>query len=69
VPSPLVGQGTKTGVALAALVHTSHIMLGSDFPFGETKPVGLLASARKIPEKARQAMLGANAARLLGVEI
>jgi predicted TIM-barrel fold metal-dependent hydrolase len=44
-------------------------MLGSDFPFGEVKPVELVQSAAKIPEAARQAILGANAARSLGVEI
>ena len=44
-------------------------MLGSDFPFGEVKPVEFVQSAAKIPEAARRAILGANAARFLGVEI
>jgi aminocarboxymuconate-semialdehyde decarboxylase len=54
---------------LATKVDTSHIMLGSDFPFGETKPVELLQRATKIPEASRQAILGGNAARLLGVDV
>ena len=54
---------------LATKVDTSHIMLGSDFPFGETKPVEFLQRARKIPEAKRRAILGANAARFLGLEI
>jgi predicted TIM-barrel fold metal-dependent hydrolase len=44
-------------------------MLGSDFPFGETKPVEFVQSAAKIPEAVRQAILGANAARFLGVDV
>ena len=54
---------------LASKVDTSHIMLGSDFPFGEMKPVDFVQSATKIPEALRQAILGANAARFLGVNI
>ena len=54
---------------LAGKVDTSHIMLGSDFPFGEVKPVEFVQSATKIPEALRQAILGANAARFLGVDI
>jgi predicted TIM-barrel fold metal-dependent hydrolase len=54
---------------LATKVDASHIMLGSDFPFGEVKPVEFVQSAAKIPEPARQAILGANAARFLGVDI
>lgn len=54
---------------LAAKVGASHIMLGSDFPFGETDPVALVRSATRIPEADRQAMLGANAARFLGLDL
>jgi aminocarboxymuconate-semialdehyde decarboxylase len=54
---------------LAAKVDASHIMLGSDFPFGEVKPVEFVQSAARIPEDARRAILGANAARFLGVDI
>jgi aminocarboxymuconate-semialdehyde decarboxylase len=54
---------------LTAKVDASHIMLGSDFPFGETRPVEFVQSATRIPEAARQAILGANAARFLGLDI
>jgi aminocarboxymuconate-semialdehyde decarboxylase len=52
---------------LADKVDASHIMLGSDYPFGEWKPVELVQSARRIPEAAREAILGANAAKFLGI--
>jgi predicted TIM-barrel fold metal-dependent hydrolase len=48
---------------------TGNIMLGSDYPFGEWKPVEFVHSARKIPQAAREAMLGANAARFFGVDV
>jgi aminocarboxymuconate-semialdehyde decarboxylase len=54
---------------LAAKVDASQIMLGSDFPFGETRPVEFVQSAAKIPEPARHAILGANAARFLGLDV
>ena len=54
---------------LAAKVDASHIMLGSDFPFGETKPVEFVQSATSIPQASRQAILGANAARFLGLDV
>jgi len=44
-------------------------VLGSDFPFGEVKPVEFVQSVAKIPAAARQAILGANAARFPGMEI
>jgi len=53
----------------AEKVDTSHIMLGTDYPFGEWQPVAFVQSATKIPEALRRDMLGANAARFLGVEI
>jgi aminocarboxymuconate-semialdehyde decarboxylase len=54
---------------LATKADASHIMLGSDFPFGETKPVEFLQSATKISEEDRLGILGANAAKFLGVSI
>jgi aminocarboxymuconate-semialdehyde decarboxylase len=54
---------------LATKTDVSHIMLGSDFPFGESKPVEFLQSATKISAEARDAILGANAARFLGLKI
>jgi aminocarboxymuconate-semialdehyde decarboxylase len=54
---------------LATKVDTSHIMLGSDFPFGEVKPVDFVRSAEKIPQAMRDDILGANAARFLGLDV
>jgi aminocarboxymuconate-semialdehyde decarboxylase len=54
---------------LAEKVDTSHIMLGTDYPFGEWKPIEFVQSATKIPETLRRDILGANAARFLGVDI
>jgi aminocarboxymuconate-semialdehyde decarboxylase len=54
---------------LATKADPSHIMLGSDFPFGETKPVEFLQSATRISEEARRGILGANAAKFLGISI
>jgi aminocarboxymuconate-semialdehyde decarboxylase len=54
---------------LAEKVDASRIMLGSDYPFGEWKPVELLRNAKRIPEALREAILGANAARFLGIAI
>jgi predicted TIM-barrel fold metal-dependent hydrolase len=66
-PIPLkVLEELRRGTADAALPRG---VLGSDFPFGEVEPVELVQSAAKIPEAARQAILGANAARFPGVEI
>src|SRR5262245_3196029 len=50
-------------------VDASHIMLGTDYPFGEWKPVEFVESATRIPEAARRDILGANTARFLGIEI
>ena len=44
----------------------SHIMLGTDYPFGEWQPVAFVESAKEIPEALRRDILGANAARFLG---
>jgi aminocarboxymuconate-semialdehyde decarboxylase len=54
---------------LAEKTDASRIMLGSDYPFGESKPVEFVGRAKKIPDAKRRAILGANAAKFLGVEI
>jgi predicted TIM-barrel fold metal-dependent hydrolase len=54
---------------LAEKADTSHIMLGSDYPFAEWKPVQFVQRAKKIPEARRRAIMGANAAKFLGVDI
>ena len=54
---------------LAAKVPPSHIMLGTDFPFGEAKPVEFVRQARKLSRGVQDAILGSNAARFLGIAI
>ena len=54
---------------LADKVGADHIMLGTDYPFGEWKPVELVQSAGRIPAAHRQDILGANAAKFLGLTL
>lgn len=54
---------------LATKVDVSHIMLGSDFPFGETKPVDFLMSSQKLSKEAKERILGGNAATFLGINL
>src|SRR5262245_21564860 len=54
---------------LVTKVPTSHIMLASDYPFAEKRPVEYVRRAKKIGKKEQDAILGANAARLFGISI
>jgi len=54
---------------LATKVPPSHIMLGTDFPFGEAKPVEFVRRARRISREVQDDILGSNAARFLGISI
>jgi aminocarboxymuconate-semialdehyde decarboxylase len=54
---------------LTTKIDTSHIMLGSDFPFGETHPVEFLMSSNKISEEDKNKILGLNAAAFLGLSL
>ena len=54
---------------LARKVPPSQIMLGSDYPFGESDPVAFIRSARHLSRAAQDAIVGANAARFLGIEL
>lgn len=54
---------------LATKVPVSHIMLASDYPFAEKRPVEFVRKAKKISRKNQDAILGANCARLLGMSI
>jgi aminocarboxymuconate-semialdehyde decarboxylase len=54
---------------LATKVPTSRLMLATDYPFAEKKPVEYVRSARKISRKDQDAILGANAAKLMGIAI
>ena len=48
-----------------------HILMGTDYPadMGEIDPVGFIESADKLDDTARRAILGENAARLLGLAV
>ena len=54
---------------LATKVNTSHIMMGSDYPFGEWKPVEFVRRAKKISRAAQDGILGRNAAKILGIRV
>jgi aminocarboxymuconate-semialdehyde decarboxylase len=54
---------------LATKVPTSRLMLASDYPFAEKRPVEYVRRARKIAKKDQDAILGANCARVLGISI
>jgi aminocarboxymuconate-semialdehyde decarboxylase len=54
---------------LADKAGAGHIMLGSDYPFGEWKPIEFVRKAKRISEASRRNILGANAAKLLGLSI
>jgi len=48
-----------------------HVLMGTDYPadMGEVDPIGFVESARGLDDPERRAILGGNAARLLGIEI
>ncbi len=54
---------------LATKTPTSHIVMGTDYPFGEKKPYEFVRSATSISTADQDAILGKNAARLLGIRI
>jgi aminocarboxymuconate-semialdehyde decarboxylase len=54
---------------LVTKVPSSHVMLASDYPFAEKKPVEYVRRAKKIGRKEQDAILGANAARLFGIAV
>ena len=54
---------------LATKVPVSRIMLASDYPFAEKRPVEFVRKAKKISRQNQDAILGANCARLLGISI
>ena len=56
---------------LVAQYGTDHVLVGTDYPadMGEIDPVGFIESAPSLDDAARRAILGGNAARLLGITI
>ena len=45
------------------------VLLASDYPFAEKRPVEFVRRAKKISRKDQDLILGANCARLLGLSI
>jgi aminocarboxymuconate-semialdehyde decarboxylase len=54
---------------LAGKVPVNHLLLASDYPFAEKRPVEFIRRSKKISKKDQDAMLGANCAKLLGIAI
>ena len=54
---------------LVTKVPASNVMLASDYPFAEKRPVEYVRRAGRIGKKEQDAILGANAARLFGISI
>jgi aminocarboxymuconate-semialdehyde decarboxylase len=54
---------------LAKKVPTKNIMMGTDYPFGEKNPVKFVRSAKNISNAVQDAIVGANAAKFLGIKI
>jgi aminocarboxymuconate-semialdehyde decarboxylase len=56
---------------LVAQYGADHILVGTDYPadMGEIDPVGFIEASPGLDDPARRAILGANAARLLGLEV
>jgi aminocarboxymuconate-semialdehyde decarboxylase len=54
---------------LVSKVGSSRIVMGSDYPVGEGDPVGFITTSRKLSAADKAAILGKNAAALLGIAI
>ena len=54
---------------LVAQYGADHILVGTDYPadMGEIDPIGFIESAPGLDDTTRRAILGGNAARLLGI--
>jgi aminocarboxymuconate-semialdehyde decarboxylase len=54
---------------LTTKVSHRHIMMGSDWPFAEKRPVEYVRRAKRLSRQVQDDILGANAARFLGLSI
>lgn len=54
---------------LATKVSPKNIVMGTDYPFGETDPIGFIRRTKKLSRAQQDAILGKNAARLLKLKI
>lgn len=52
---------------LAIKSPTSHIMMGTDYPFGERKPVEFVRRAKKLSKTVQDGIIGRNAAKLFKI--
>jgi aminocarboxymuconate-semialdehyde decarboxylase len=57
----------STLAALVTQVGADHILMGSDWPVGEADPIGFVQRCEVLDDAGRRAVLGGNAARLLGL--
>jgi aminocarboxymuconate-semialdehyde decarboxylase len=48
-------------------VGADRVLLGSDYPVGETKPIEFVTGTKTLSTEEKERILGANAAALLGV--
>jgi len=54
---------------LVEKVGSDRIVMGSDYPVGESDPVGFIRDSQKISDSDKDAILGLNAAKLLGLSV
>jgi aminocarboxymuconate-semialdehyde decarboxylase len=54
---------------LATKVSTKNIVMGTDYPFGENKPIDFIRRTKTLSRAQQDAILGTNAARLLKIKI
>jgi len=54
---------------LATKVSAKNIVMGTDYPFGETDPISFIRKTKKISRAQQDGILGKNAARLLKIKI
>lgn len=56
---------------LVKLYGADHVVLGTDYPYdmGESDPIGLVGQVESLSQTERAAILGGNAARLLGLKM
>ena len=56
---------------LVAQYGADHILVGTDYPadMGEIDPIGFVEGAPGLDDTTRRAILGGNAARLLGIAV
>jgi aminocarboxymuconate-semialdehyde decarboxylase len=54
---------------LAAKATPKHIMMGTDYPYAERRPVQFVRSSKKLSRADQDAILGGNAARLFNIPV